>query len=178
MDMVSFIGYKGTPLIAPSLALVMETLDEIQTTIAQYTTFLKSVERMSASMFHNDLKRDNVMQKNGLPILIDFDLAHASKIRIAVSAGATLDFDFESHGLAIPAMRTYYDLFYYTMSIPASHPWYASIFLTLHDLFIELQPLFERLLAELSEKARTEIPLEVLVREESVAVFADDYIRY
>merc|ERR1719158_1277706 len=119
-------------------------------------------------MFHNDLKRDNVMQKNGLPILIDFDLAHASKIRIAVSAGATLDFDFESHGLAIPAMRTYYDLFYYTMSIPASHPWYASIFLTLHDLFIELQPLFERLLAELSEKARTDIPLEVLVREESV----------
>jgi len=161
--------YKGAPLIAPSIGLVMHTLQEITAySTVRFSTFLQQLEKLSQSIFHNDLKRDNVMQWNGHPRLIDFDLGDPTKIRVAVSAGSTIDFDFEPHGLAIPTFRTYYDLFYFSLSISAEHPWWLDIIEKLRELFGELKPLFENLLKNVSSEKLHEIPLEVLVREESI----------
>lgn len=131
--------------------------------------------------FHNDLKIDNIVFQGLHPYIVDYDLSDPWNIKIAVTS-SFIKFDFHDFfseviaeevrdGLAAK-FRTYYDLFCLTLSLPPRHPWVEPVFSKLTSLFHSLEkPVFRPFLQEekwVSNKARKEIPIEVLVRGRGV----------
>lgn len=151
--------------------IFMEKLDALPREYADLESVFSISDSISRCGFHNDFKIDNLMMsREGGLYGIDFDYFSPSKICIAVSSFQTIELDLLEFLKSVPdndfkIFRSFYDLFYLSLSIPGSHPLYRPLLERLSERFRLIQAsILEPLLTHIGPDKAVDLPMEILVR--------------
>jgi len=153
--------------------ILMEKLVDLPPHFSQFDEVCKVSDRISLVGFHNDFKIDNLMLSGTTGELhaIDFDYLSANKMCISVSSFQTIELDLsafflsvsETHNIA--KFRSFYDLFYLSLSIPATHRLCRPLLLSLQERFRDIRKtVLEPLLEFLGPEKSVDLPMEILAR--------------
>lgn len=150
--------------------ILMERLDALGDawSDADTSALLGNISKLSRVGFHNDLKLPNVLRRQGVPVMIDFDLMETWKVKVAVTSSC-IEHSFqellEAQGHTVTdQFREYYDLFAFSLTLQDGSL-YRAVLKRLQDLWSTLeQPVLRPLVETVSEEKMTEVPFEVLIR--------------